>query len=194
MTKNKKGIKTMNKETFEKIWALKPDHKSKVYVYNKEKDTHEEKQIYRSYRSYLRVPPFDTRIKKSYMYDGVEPSVPNELIPYLIHATKEDERYNQMVVNWYEPEDYIEKHSDCDAFMVNDYLIGVMSIDEPGTSPRQMVFTCRDQETGVTPLTLAGWVEIPDYMNRDFRHEVGAGEGRRISITFRMLREGVGYE
>ena len=83
----------MNK--FDQIWSLKPKDRSKVYVYNRETKTHDEKQIFRSYRSYLKIPPKELALKlpKSYMYDGLEPSVPNCLLEYTKDAWTEDPRY-----------------------------------------------------------------------------------------------------
>ena len=173
-------------EKFESLWKLKPEGKGKVYVYNKETEIHEEKEIFRSYRSYLTIPPFNKNLPKSYMYDGVEPSVPNELLPYLKEAWSDDDRYNQMVVNWYEPEHYIEYHRDCDNYMVDDYLIRIVSLDE-GT-PRKIIFkgvVTRDIME-VVP-SEAPPIYISQSTNRNYRHSVGPGDGRRISITFRML-------
>ena len=175
-------------EKFESLWKLKPEGKSEVYVYNKETKVHDEKQIFRSYRSYLLIPPLNKDLPKSYMHDGVEPSVPNQLLPYLKEAWFDDDRYNQMVINWYEPEDYIESHRDCDNYMVDDYLIRIVSLDE-GT-PRKIVFkgvVTRDIMEAVPSEALP--IYISQATNRNYRHSVGPGDGRRISITFRMLDE-----
>lgn len=167
---------------FEEVWNLKPKDLSNVYVYNKEKCVHERKQIFRSYRSYLCVPPFNPDLKKSYMFDGLEESVPNCLLPYLRKTWKEDDRYNQMIVNWYEPEDYIQPHRDCDHYMVDDYEIKIYSLGDI----RNMIFEHVDsghkyEKLLSTPLT------ITKEGNRGYRHSVGSGRARRISITFRML-------
>ena len=172
---------------FEEIWKLKPEGLSKVYVYNKEDKIHEEKQIYRSYRSYLNVPPFNEDLPKSYMYDGLEESVPNILLPYVKDAWSEDSRYNQLIVNWYNPEDYIQPHRDCDHYMVDDYKIKIVSINEKAS--RKMLFqSVANSDNNYTEL-LREPLYINKFCNTNYRHSVGLGEGRRISLAFRMLDE-----
>ena len=172
---------------FDKIWSLKPEGRSKVYVYNKETKIHDEKQIFRSYRSYLKIPPIEAAMKlpKSYMYDGLEPSVPNCLLEYVKDAWAEDVRYNQMVVNWYEPEDYIEPHRDCENFMVDDYTIRIVSL-YPTDDVRKIKLTKVSDGTDIH-LDLEGVNYLDQDTNNNYRHSVGPGKTRRISITFRML-------
>lgn len=171
---------------FEKIWALKPKDKSRVWVYNKETGEHEEKRIFRSYRTYLNMPPKRSDVKKSWMHDELEPKVPEILQKYVDAAQEEDPRYNSMTVNWYEAEDFIEPHRDCDNYMVDNYKIKIIPLHEPNTDPRSFLL----QGTITRNIRhLNG--EYPIYLNKDrntfYRHSVGTGEGRRISITFRML-------
>lgn len=170
---------------FEEIWALKPRQKSKVYVYNKETDDHEEKQIYRSYLSYLSIPPHDETVKKSIMYDGLEPSVPNCLMPYIRDAWLADSRYNSLTVNFYEPEDYIEPHRDCDNHMVDDYVIRVVSLGEIRPIVFEPVDECLCDPIQIKPEEVFA---ISKQNNQNYRHSVGSGQERRISLTFRMLK------
>ena len=180
-------------EVFNKIWDLKPEKKGKVYIYNKTKDVHEKKKIYRNYTSYLKIPPFDTSLKKSYMFDGVEKMLPEVLKPYLNAAQEVDKRFNSVYVNWYEPDDYIDPHTDCDAYMPKDYLIGIYTLNENSEGFRDLVLTNR--KTGAkkkTPLK-DGFVFLTPELNKQYRHEVWRGSHRRISITFRMFEtEGSG--
>jgi len=179
----------MKEPTFEQLWALKPEQKSQVKVYNKELGVHEDTTIFRSYRSYLQVPEFDPALPKSYMYDGCEPAVPNELIPYLLKARDESRKYNQMVVNWYEPEDYMQPHRDCDTHFDEGYYIGIYTINEPGKPPRLFEYLNLDGTSSLKLEVKDGWHFLSTYDNRNFRHMVHPGEGRRVSITFRMLKE-----
>ena len=177
----------LTEDKFDQIWSLKPEGRSKVFVYNKGTKTHDEKQIFRSYRSYLKIPPIEAAMKlpKSYMYDGLEPSVPNCLIEYVKDAWTDDPRYNQMIVNWYEPEDYIEPHRDCDNFMVDDYIIRITSL-YPQEGIRRIQFQNVDHDDSFG-MDLQDTVYFDKHINRNYRHSVGPGKTRRISITFRML-------
>lgn len=185
---NKFENKVNSMNDFEDLWNLKPKDKSRVWVYNKETGEHEEKQIFRSFRSYLNIPPKDKSIPKSWMHDELELEVPEILQKYVEDAQKEDSRYNSMTVNWYEKDDFIEPHRDCDNYMVDDYKIKIISLHEPNTNPR--AFKLKNVATEeVEEICFAGGVPI--YLSKKnnsiYRHSVGPGEGRRISITFRML-------
>ena len=176
----------MNK--FEEIWKLKPKGLSKVYVYNKDTKVHEEKQIYRSYRSYLNIPPFNKALPKSYMYDGLEPSIPNVLMYYIKDAWHENHKYNQLIVNWYNPEDYIQPHRDCDHYMVDDYEILIYSLNEDPNMFRKLKFHKLNGDFH-SSLDLDGPIIIGQRANQNYRHSVGPGGGKRISLAFRMLDE-----
>lgn len=177
---------------FEEIFKLKPKGRSSVLVYDKTNEAHFEKQIFRSYTAYLNVPEFDDTIKKSYMFSNKENELPSEFIPLLNFAKSIDDRFNQVVVNWYEPEDYIEPHRDCTANMIDKSApILCINLNESNTRENSRHLLLEPLQTGEKQkLTLSNNTYYILKDNLSVRHSVGKGSERRIAITFRMMKEG----
>lgn len=176
--------------SFDNLFSLKPDSRSVVSIYDKLKDKHVEKTIFRSYVSYLNTPKMDTNIKKSYMFNNSSEILPNEFLPFLDFAKSIDSNFNQMVVNYYEKEDFIEPHRDCTSkFKNKEDNILVINLNESDTLPiRHMLFEAVDDNTSFSiPLVNNSYFFIEN--NLTHRHSVGTGECRRISITFRRIND-----
>lgn len=171
----------------DKLWSLNNDAISEVLFYNKTQNKHQSKKIYRKYKCYGETPNFNSKIKKSYMFCDKTLKLPEALNFYVEQFKTIDKRYNQFVVNWYESDDYIEPHSDCTSAMIQDYNIGLIVIGED----RPIIFTSRlDPNIKLMKQTNGGVLEISKELNELYRHEVGPGSFRRISITARMMRVG----
>lgn len=174
---------------FNQLFNLKPSDRSDVIIYDKNSKEYKNKKIFRSYMCYLNTPDFDESTKKSYMFINQCSKVPDELQPFIEFAKSLDERYNQMVVNWYNPEDYIEMHSDCSAkFIDKNSPILTINLNETNNNPRDLIFENREtMEVSKTKLLNNTYFLITN--NESHRHGVGTGLEKRISITFRMIKD-----
>lgn len=177
---------------FKELFAARPLERGKVLIRDRKNNTHTEKPIFRKFKSYLSTPKFDAEVDKAYMFSGRDDSdingeLPAQLVPMYEYLRSIDGRYNQAVVNWYEPEDYIQPHSDCDAKMVDDYAICIVALGET----RSLVFEQRQNGGRMrVPLEHGEYIVLDKHLNTQFRHSVPTGDGERISITFRMIKEG----
>jgi hypothetical protein len=181
----------INQISFDNLYQLKPGGRDKVLIYDKGEGKHKDKTIFRSYMCFLSTPEFDPNIEKSYMFLNKESELPEILKPFLDFAKKIDSRYNQMVVNWYEPEDYIEFHRDCTAHMVSDSApILVVNLNETDTIyDSRSLFLKRIESEDLLAIPLPNNTYYILHDNKHLRHAVPKGNTKRISITFRMVRE-----
>ena len=182
-----KLIETIN---FKKLFSMKPKENNDVLVYNKKTKEFDKKTIFRSYVSYLNTPEFDPKTEKSYMFLNKEDKVPTELKPILDYVQSIDERYNQMVVNWYNEDDYIEMHRDCTAKMLDkESPILIMNLNESDNIKKCREMTFENVETKERRKeTLKNNYLYKIENNNTHRHGVGKGKEKRISITFRMMK------
>ena len=184
-------------QNFDKMFSLRPEKSGSVLVYNRDSRTHEEKQIYRHYMSYLESPAFDSQVEKSYMFSNFDDEfrskdMPELFEPFLDFAKSIDSRYNQITVNWYDKEHYIEMHRDCTAKFVEETSpILTINLNETDILLRSRSFILENIETREaqsyllrhgTCLTMLGECQ------KTHRHGVGPGAEKRISITFRMIK------
>lgn len=175
---------------FKELFELRPKERSSVTLYDKNKKQFENKEIFRAYKCYLEVPEFNSEVKKSYMFLNKEESVPDCLKKYIEFAKSLDSKYNQMVVNWYSPEDYIEPHRDCTSSFIDkeaDILTINLNEDDSQSSCRDIVF----QNVETNDLTSKQLKNNHYYIlknNSTHRHSVGVGNSKRVSITFRKIK------
>lgn len=186
-------------DDFNSLLGLAPKELSTVQIYNKTTKTHEDKKIFRRYRSYLNTPELDTRVKKSYMFSGSDGNERGEELPEVIKDFMGviDIRYNQLVVNWYlSGDEYIEMHSDCDAKMEKDASILILSFSKDMVANHAFTLEAREGSDVAIPhlsLPLAGstTIEMNDVCNKLYRHGVDKAvdpEAVRISLTCRMMK------
>ncbi len=116
-------------DNFDSMWALHPETKHKIIMYEKEVD------VFRYSKSYLKTPTdLDITKTHSYMYSGFDTSDNNSALPehfaYIYnHMLNQDSKYNQVIANWYEDSnDYIAPHADCTKCMIPDAKISIVSI------------------------------------------------------------------
>lgn len=178
------------KINFNELFNLKPDNRSKVTIFDKDTKEFVTKEIFRSYNSYLNTPEWDKNVKKSYMFLNKEDKIPSQFKPLLDFVQQLDNRYNQMVVNWYNKNDYIELHRDCTSKMINSsapILTINLNESEDVNKTRHMIFQCVESgEMSSTPLLDKHYYIIDN--NETHRHAVGTGLEKRISLTFRMMK------
>lgn len=129
------NIKQYAIDNFNAMFELHPEERGKVRVFNGNISDPNwvETQCSRWYQSYENTPRFDDTVMKSYMFSGQKPvdtrlPLPQIFIPFYDFMKEKDHRYNQVVVNWYNPDDLIPYHSDCEAYMIPDHSIGLINL------------------------------------------------------------------
>lgn len=179
-------------ENFDTLFNLHPEKKGNVLVFNKDHqnpDWHEI-ECFRYCKSYLATPKFDNTVMKSYMFSGHNNEGINDPLPIAFqpfYAYMKD--YNQVIVNWYEKEDYIPPHSDCDAHMVDNYNIGLINLSK---SNRSFDLQSRNSDTNYSiPLVHGTIIKMCGKTQQLYTHSVGKGfyegDNRRIGISFRQF-------
>lgn len=179
------------KEDFYSLIALRPAQRSSVIIYDKKEKKHKYKQIFRSYMSYFKTPEFDETIEKSYMFLNKSAEVPKDLPPYVDFAKSIDPRYNQMVVNFYSPEDFIESHRDCTAHMISKnspILCKSLDENESKQDARHLVLEDVENKEEIINVPIYGKTCYVIKDNNSVRHSVTKGTANRVSITFRMMK------
>lgn len=176
----------------------------KYTIINKEKEI----KVNRYSQSYLQTPKIDKEYIKnhSYMYSGFNDEnnnddLPNELKSYYDYIKKIDEKYNQVVVNWYENgEDDISFHSDCNYNMIDNAKILIISLYNYNEitnenlrtfiiKPKKNIKSLKDVfeiklEHGMI-ITMCGNIQ------NEFRHGIKKDFNvklPRISISFRQMK------
>lgn len=172
---------------FFSLWKIQPSERGKVLVWDKKLKIHFPKTIYRKYCNYLTVPKFDPSIPKSYMYCSYAKKLPEVIHSYLEFAKTIDSRFNSIAVNWYRPEDFMELHTDCNAhFVEKDSPVLIFNINEINDKyeSRQLMF---EQEEEILSVPLPNNTFF--LLKNQVRHGISRGTCKRISITFRMMKE-----
>lgn len=125
------------------------------------------------------------------MFLNKELEIPKEFNQYVEFAKEINPKYNQLVINWYNPEDYIELHSDCTAKMISpDSPILMINLNETDDIYSVRSFIMKNKETNEfssTPLLNNHFYIIEN--NSTHRHYVPKGSEKRICLTFRMIKE-----
>ncbi len=188
---------------FNKHPIYEGNEKSKILLFNKDMDNPEwtELETHRWFHSYLNTPKFTCDIKKSYMFSSYDEKeivseVPSEFDFLMNYVFNIDEKYNQVVINWYENEnDYITAHSDWTDGMVENYNIGLLSLYGANDKKRNFKITDKKDENNVVNMTLENgeFVMMCGDFQNEFRHEVEKISdnncvSRRIGISFRQYK------
>lgn len=191
---------------FDEIFNLHPkylnDRKSRIMLFNKDLRNPEwtNLEVNRWYCSYLKTPQFERKYKKSYMFSGEDgkeiiKTLPDILEPIYQSVKKIDERYNQVVVNWYKKEnDYIALHSDWIDGMVDNYNIGIMSLYGEGDKIRYLdIINKETDEEYKIELNNGELIQMCGDFQNEFRHRVPKISdndiiSKRVSISFRQYK------
>lgn len=193
-------LRKIDEVDFHKMFNLHPENKHKVIM--REKET----EVFRYSKSYGNTPNDLSHIeKKSYMYSGFDTSKNNDELPDLFspifsYMKQLDVNYNQIVVNWYDENDFIASHSDCTMEMHQNCKISIVSL-YPHDDEKNFRFLDVRAKKSSGVVTLASLFRIRlDHgtiitMCGDCQHEFTHGvrkqksSGRRISLSFRQMCE-----
>ena len=125
------NLQIINTELFNSMWVQHPEKKHKIIMYEKEVE------VNRYSKSYLNTWTDLTHTKSSsYMYSGYDTlsnnnELPEIFKPYYEFMKNIDNKYNQVIVNWYENEnDYIAPHADCQRGMIKNSKIAILTLNE----------------------------------------------------------------
>ncbi len=191
-------------KNFDKIFSLHPiydnNEKSKILLFNKNplNPQWNEIETHRWFESYLNTPEYNNKYHKSYMFGSldkkeIKKELPNEINYLFQYAKNLDNKYNQVVVNWYEKEnDYIPAHSDWVDGMIPDYNIGFLNLYGKHDKVRNFKITNKNSgEIHSMPLFNGEFVIMCGKFQDEFRHEVEKISdkdliSRRIGISFRQ--------
>lgn len=180
----------VKKYSFKDLYNLKPKENGQVLLLDRKTKTHSVKNIFRAYTAYLNVPKFNPKAKNSYMFLEQSNTVPKEFQPFIDYVKKIDLKYNQMVVNWYEPNDFIELHKDCNfSFLTKSSPILCINLNETDDiySTRSLILEhIKSKSIKSQPLLNNSYYVIKD--NTNYKHCVPKGAEKRISITFRQVK------
>jgi hypothetical protein len=172
------------------LYKLRPDTKSSIILYDKDENEFRNREIFRSYMSYLKTPEFNPEIKKSYMFLNKTENIPKELEFIFSHVKSLDSRYNQMVVNWYDTDEYIEAHRDCVSNFINKnspiLMVNLNESDDMYNIRSFNMISIENNKMESVPLLNGFIYKITN--NDTHRHFTGRGFEKRISITFRMMK------
>lgn len=181
---------------FENLWDCRPQSEENrrviVKSYEVGGDGYKEKTIYRYFQSFGVTPGFDENTGKSFMFSGSRvpyrnyskiPTILSEVHQFVGHM------YNNVIVNWYEPEDYIEPHRDCTSKLVKNSSIVIVNFNEPRTEADR--FFSLEYADRIEQISLENYTVISMDHNtqKEAKHGVGRGNHRRISVSFRRIEE-----
>lgn len=196
-------LKKYTSENFKEMFDLHPTEKHKIIMYQKEVE------VNRWQQSYLNTPKYEPDVleRQSYMYSGYDVSNNNHPLPkqfqiYYDYIKSIDEKYNQVVVNWYQNEnDYIAYHSDCEIDMMPNARIIIISLYETETvdHDKYRVFSVIPKNGEVNSIYKKINIRLyPGIMitmggdfQKKFKHGIEPAEEEslaRISLSFRQFK------
>ena len=202
------GLSILGIQTFNDMWNLHPKQKHKIIMYEKEVE------VNRYSQSYLNTPNnLEHTVYSSYMYSGYDTTNNNQNLPelfepYYKYMVGTDNKFNQVITNWYEDEnDFIAPHSDCQRQMIPDAKISILSL-YPSSDTTQSRWLKIMRKTMILPLApcaepkniLANtyFIRLDHGMivsmcgdtQNEFKHGIDKMDsvvGPRISLSFRQM-------
>jgi alkylated DNA repair dioxygenase AlkB len=187
---------------FDQMFNSHPPDRHRIIMFK------QEHEVNRWQQSYLRTPRYtDQQLNStSYMYSGFDTKENNSNLPELFqvfydHMVSMDNRFNQVVINWYQDEnDYIEYHSDCEIGMIPGAEIGVLSLYSDLNDQRVFGLLAKPTTcTGFSKINIIAThgtvISMCGDTQKHFNHGVeriqGSGHkfGPRISISFRQFQD-----
>jgi alkylated DNA repair dioxygenase AlkB len=165
---------------FQEVWNLKPDTRGKIILFGKEHD----------------VPRWQQSYEKKYFFSGMthgsSSSTPKIFLDFLESCQSHiSPKLNGILVNWYNPDDYIGFHSDNEKGLVPDEPIVTFTLLEDPNEPRK--FRLKSNETGenIDYMLCHGHVFIMGgNTQKTHKHSVPKStkyKSRRVSITVRSF-------
>jgi alkylated DNA repair dioxygenase AlkB len=138
------------------------------------------------------------------MFSGIDDShindpLPELFQPYYDFMISKDSRYNQVVINWYDPESSIPLHSDCAVGMVENYTISMLNINTPSeeiaTNRTNRTFKLKsrkhhDNLYNKVEIILCNGILVTMGGNTQncYTHGVSTGKQSRISFSCRQFK------
>lgn len=183
---------------------IKTPDKSKVLVYNKNitNPKYNEITTNRWFKSYLNTPKVPNYINKSYMFSGYEKKEVEEKLPDIFNPIYQffkriDNRYNQIVINYYEREhDSIALHSDWDDNMINNYVISILTLNKNNNKNRYFSIVSKNNNNNdkcIKIELLDGLIiTMGGNFQKNYRHGISRisqsnNLNERLGITFRQF-------
>jgi alkylated DNA repair dioxygenase AlkB len=191
------GLSILANAGFNEIYALHPQDKHKIIMYENEVPVH------RYSKSYLNTPcDLSHTVTRSYMYSGLTTDenmdpLPDLLVPFYNYIKTIDPKYNQVICNWYENQnDYIAPHADCQRQMIANAKIALLSLYDDDNyrileiTPKAGTRSLADKF--VIKLTHGSIVTMCGTTQNEFMHGIPVHPtkyGRRVSISFRQMSD-----
>ncbi|KAH0293574.1 hypothetical protein M436DRAFT_77537 [Aureobasidium namibiae CBS 147.97] len=195
-------LKAYGTDAFETLFNLHPEQRGKVQMPSGEVESP------RWHKSYLNTPTHNPATHFSYMFSGhndvsTRDLLPDAFLPFLKYVNRNDETYNQVVINWYKDgQDFTPQHSDCEEGMKEGADIVIISLgDERDFKIRPKNIKVEGTDGNADVAAKSEGLDVPcphgsiltmgGHTQKLFRHGVpkSVSEGPRISITFRSFRE-----
>ena len=196
---------------FASLFELHPEERHHIITRNGG-----DEPVARWQQSYLNTPKYDASDEyfksNTYMYANVDQNalnqnalnqntlneLPEMFRPFYEHMKTVDPRYNQVVVNWYDDDDYINFHHDCQRKLVLGVPIVVVTLAQTDLRHFEFNHSISSKNTNTehpTPLYSklkiklrhGCVVEMGGNIQLEFSHGVrpSINAGKRISISFR---------
>ena len=179
---------------FAALFAMHPPERARIFTQNKWIE------VPRWSKSFLKTPAFDEKRRFSDMFAERVQTRPEAFLPFMEWAkTVVGAPFSQCIVNWYNEDDRIAMHSDCEDEMVEGAPIAVVSLCERDGCDMRLLFTPRTRDAHGDPVPQALQQVFVPYdrsklvcfsrrMNSCYRHGVKRVRGkgcRRIALSFR---------
>ena len=121
-------------ENYNSLFDLHPPELGKILFYDKQDWKEIVKNRYHA--SYLNTPKYNKNVLSSFMFSGYDESknnddIPSEFKPFYDFIKLQNDKYNQIGINWYDACSYIPFHSDCEAGMIENHEITIINLNNP---------------------------------------------------------------
>ena len=165
---------------FEELWNLKPENRQTIKLFGK---THE-------------VPRWHQVYEKNYKFRGMnteQPPETPEVFSDLLKLFQErvSPKLNGILVNWYNPEDYIAMHSDSEKELDQSVpIVTVTFIDSPSESRKFVMKSVSTGESQTWNLFNEDVFIMGGKSQETHKHGLPRSKKykhRRISVTFRSF-------
>ena len=197
-------LKDYGQLNFHRLFQEHPEQEEPISYFNHDDGSFKEVASHRWHQSYMNTPPKDPSIRRNYMFSGrtdtpVDLEIPELFTPYYTYMQQRDQRYNQVVINWYGPDNYIPMHCDCEAKMVHNHTISMININEPTPPPasaQARTFKLMARRNTKTALYKTINIVLRDGVlitmcgdtQSHYLHGVRKGQASRISVSCRQFQ------
>lgn len=168
-----------SKIDFNVLWKLKPDEKEKIIMFG----------------NIIESPRYSKAYLKDYAFTGLNHEASNVLPPGIDKIYEFckffNEKFNGILVNWYEPDSYIGFHSDDEKKLIQGEPILTLTLLENKDEPRKFVLKSKTSDDKLEFFLNHGDIFIMGGdCQKTHKHSVPKSSKykfRRISITIRAF-------